>query len=146
MAAATSRVDAAGRSSRTVAAWVSIGLYSPAEPAIVPEIGPDEHDGLPSERIADFPRGPRIGIGAVHDGHEGVGPVDPADVGREDAGTVLARLLLLGQEHLVSGGTKSAGHLGIPGAFRRGKQRAGEVQPHARQYRGCEPARPAGSA
>jgi peptide-methionine (S)-S-oxide reductase len=35
MAAATSVVDAAGRSSRTVAAWVSIGLYSPAEPAIV---------------------------------------------------------------------------------------------------------------
>src|SRR6185503_15389168 len=97
----------------------------------VSEVGANQHDRLlRAVRITDLPARAGVGVGAVHDSDQAVGPVDPADVGGEDARRVLARFLLLGEEDLVAGGAQRGHHLGIPGALRRREQRSGEIQLH----------------
>src|SRR5262249_10429072 len=76
--------------------------------------------------------GAGVGVRAIHDRDDAVGPIDAGHVGREDPGGVPTRLLLLRQEDLVISAPQRTDKRGVPIALGGGEQRSGEVDPDAR--------------
>ena len=93
------------------------------------EIGPEADDRLAfGVGVAALPGGAAVGIGAVHAGHDHVGPIERRDVHLEDRlGGVAARLVLLRQPDLKALAFEKSREFNIEVLLGQGEQRAGEI-------------------
>ena len=134
---------AAAASSTVPSAQLDVGVGGPDEHRVVrdvvgvaraAEVAPEQHDRLlRGVRVAAFPARPRIGVRAVHDRDDAIGPVEALEVLQEDRlpGPFRGRVLLR-HEDLVPGGAQARGELHVELALRRREQWPRQVDLHVR--------------
>ncbi|HEX5317946.1 MAG TPA: hypothetical protein VFW46_02240 [Stellaceae bacterium] len=103
-------------------------------PVSRPPVRAEDHHGHANPiRVAAFPAGPGIGIGAVHVGDDDFGLFDAPQVARERRGIAASFLFVdLRQPDFVTERRKRRRDLGVEVDLGQGEERPGEIDAHQR--------------